>query len=122
MSIDYNRLRELRDGATPGPWTVGIDEDWNEVTIANERGRYRIGGDQVRFEMEAGNFEFDPHLVALAPDLARELLRLRDGVEFVRDELQEGAEMLKEDGQRGYAAYVRSHAHTLTDLLEGDTE
>lgn len=55
-------------------------------------------------------------------DLARELLRLRDGVEATRDELQAGANLFAADGIRTVATYVRGHAHALTDLLKGNNE
>lgn len=78
MSIDYDRLEELVAGSSPGPWTVEVDEDFGETVIANKCGHERTWGDQVRFEMAAGNPKCDPQLVALAPVMARELLRIRE--------------------------------------------
>lgn len=78
MSIDYDRLRELRDAATPGPWTV--EDDGYDIIVGDEEGHSLGWGDQVRFKFEAGDQTHDPALVALAPDLAAEVIRLREGL------------------------------------------
>lgn len=116
MSFDYDRLKELADNAPPGPWTV--KEDWGEVIVANECGHEMSWGDQVRFKMEAGNKNFDPHLVALAPDMARELLHLRDGIKEQIDHLRALVMALETVGQLGAAGPVQGIADTLTELIK----
>ena len=121
MSIDYDRLRELADTASPGPWTAKRDE-WDEVIVANESGHAMSWGEQVRFEMEAGDINADPHLVALAPDMARELLRLRRELTDLRGLMKTHAWYLGRDGLRTASEYAYDHALRLTRILDGDTE
>lgn len=121
MSIDYDRLRELVDTASPNPWTVKRDE-WDEVIVANSCGHEMSWGDQVRFKMEAGDPNSDPHLVALAPDMARELLRLRREMTDLRGLMHTHAQYLNQDGLRTAADYAYDHALRLTRILDGDTE
>lgn len=122
MSIDYDRLRELADKASPGPWTVETDEDWGETIIANEAGHAMSWGEQVCFKMEAGNKNADPHLVALAPDMARELLRLRRELTDLRNLMHTNAGHLRKDGDAIAADWAENHALLLARILEGDTE
>lgn len=77
MSIDYDRLETLLEHSSRGPWTVDIDEDWNETIVANEAGHEGTDGEQLRFEMIAGNPKADPYLVAMTREIAHDLLRIR---------------------------------------------
>ena len=83
------RLQHLLDGSSPGPWTAKNDDDWNETIVANECGHALTWGDQVRFKMEAGDTNTDPHLAALAPQLAEEVIRLRKELRKIRIDLHE---------------------------------
>lgn len=124
MSIDYALLRELADKASPGPWTAKRDE-WDEVIVANESGHAMSWGEQVRFEMEAGDINADPHLVALAPDMARELLRLRDEIAATRDRVADELERTPAELQAARITLYTERDHFLAfcnDLLEGDIE
>ena len=86
------RLQRLLDGSSPGPWTAKNDDDWNETIVANECGHALTWGDQVRFKMEAGDTNTDPHLAALAPELAEEVIRLRDALGYLVEETRLAAE------------------------------
>lgn len=124
MSFDYDRLRELAGKAGPGPWTVEIN-DWDEVIVANDSGHAMSWGEQVRFEMKGGNRNVEPHLIALAPDMARELLRLRDGIETIRDRcatLAKNAQATNVIGLANLANEMDVNAKALTGLLNGDAE
>ena len=74
-------------------------------------------GDEVRDQLEA---QWEMELAA--PDMARELLRLRDGIEVIRDGLNSLADLLARDTYYAQSGYVRDHAKALTDLLNGDTK
>lgn len=58
----------------------------------------------------------------LAPDMARELLRLHDGIEVIRDRCVTVAENSRAAGIYTLAGEMDVKAKALTDLLEGDTE
>ena len=76
MTLNENTIRELLEQATPGQWTV--EDDGYDIIIGNAEG-HRVGwGDQVRFKFEAGDEKYDPALAALAPELARDWLRMRN--------------------------------------------
>ena len=77
-------------------------------------------GDEVRDQLEA---QWDMELAA--PDMARELLRLRDGVEAQRDTCTRAAAMCRYFNNRdapAVASNLESVARALTHLLNGDTE
>ena len=93
MSIDYYRLREM-------VWTV------EDPTV------YALGK----------SYAAEDYLEDLAPDMARELLRLRDGVEVIRDRCATLAENARAAGIYTLAGEMDVNAKALTDLLEGDTE
>jgi len=71
-------------------------------------------GDEVRDQLEA---QWDMELAA--PDLARELLRLRDGVKQVADDLGANAEYAPNIPRQ--AAYAEAE-RAINELLNGDTE
>lgn len=121
MTIDYDRLRELAGKAGPGPWTVEIN-DWDEVIVANDSGHAMSWGEQVRFEMKGGNRNVEPHLIALAPDMARELLRLRRELTDLRARMLAHEGYLRRVGQNVAANYVRKHERRLAQIIQGDTE
>lgn len=116
MSVDYDRLRELVDEHTPGPW-----EQAPRGQIGNRELRAivaLVGGDESGEEIGDCNLEADRELIALAPDMARELLALRDGVKQVADELGEKADYAPNIPRQ--AAYTEAEQR-LNHLLEGDT-
>lgn len=55
-------------------------------------------------------------------DLARELLRLHDGVEVIRDRCATLAKSAESAGIHTLAREMETHAKALTDLLNGDAE
>ena len=59
------------------------------------------------------------HLGAIAPDIARELLRLRDGVKQLADDFGANAEYAP--NTHAHTTYIEAEQR-LTDLLEGDTK
>ena len=133
MSIDYDRLRELRDEATPGPWEFREEQEWEHVagpeyppmltrvehTVEGNGGEPLFGNsNDAVLEERPGNLR----LAALAPDMARELLRLRDELADLRDLMHTHAGYLHRDGQRTAADYAHDHAHRITRIMQGDTE
>lgn len=74
-------------------------------------------GDEVRGQLEA---QWDMELAA--PDMARELLRLRDELTDLRDTMHTHAGYLHRYGHLTAGDYAHNHAHRLTRILEGDTE
>ena len=120
MSIDYDQLRELVDAATPGPW-----EQATRGQIGNRELRMIVafvGGDESGEQIGDSNLEADRELIALAPDMARELLHLHDGVEVIRDRCATLASRAQNAGIRTLAREMDINAKALTDLLNGDPE
>ena len=74
-------------------------------------------GDEVRDQLEA---QWEMELAA--PDLARELLRLRGGVEVVRDRCAALAINAESAGIHTLAREMAINDKALTGLLNGDTE
>ena len=114
MSIDYALLREQLHETTGkaysrAPWQVG-NEDRDGYLDVRDADHNVVAWRMTRPEAE---------LVAMLPDLARELLALRDGVKQVADDLGANAEYAPNiPAQTAYTEAER----LLTDLLEGDNK
>lgn len=77
-------------------------------------------GDEVHDRLQA---RWDMELAA--PDLARELLRLRDGIEVIRDYCAGATTARRSSGDPATEVIARELGavdRTLADLLNGDTE
>lgn len=81
--LTTTHLQHLLDRATPGHWTVK-ENKWDETIVGNSAGHARALGKQVRFLFEAGHPEADTELVALAPQLAGEVLWMRKQLASMR--------------------------------------
>ena len=101
MSIDYALLRALAEYASPGPWRT------DEHPYMDGQSVYNADGATIAQHLSGNNAE----LVVLAPDMARELLRLRDGAQRALRVLEQSSP------SKGLHARI-----ILTDLLDGDTE
>ena len=126
MSIDYDRLRALLDETALGPWEVEqIDAQYADCPTSTMF--YLDGADMEIAVREAvdrnyGRVESSFALMALAPVMARELLRLRRELTDLRDLMQTHAQYLAQDGLRAAAEYAYDHALRLTRVLDGGTE
>ena len=129
MSIDYDRLQELADTATPGPWTVEAEETstcgdlieglaaWIEADNELVFGR----GMEIEEDEELTNLA----LAALAPVMARELLRLRDEIAATRDRVADELECTPEELHCARITLYTEREHFLAfcnDLLEEGNE
>ena len=112
MSIDYDRLRELSEYASPGPWRT------DEHPYMDGQSVYNADGTRIAQHLSGNNAE----LVALAPDMARELLRLRDGLDDLLSVMAHEGECLHKDYYPLTRKYLATYADKLALLLEGDTE
>ena len=133
MSIDYDRLRELLDKSTPGPWEFHEEQEWEHVagpqyppmltrvehTVEGQRRGHLFGNfNDAVLEEHPGNLR----LAALAPDMARELLRLRRELTDLRDPMLAHEGYLRRVGQNVAANYVHKHERRLAQIIQGDTE
>lgn len=115
MSIDYAQLRALAEYSTPGPWRT------DEHPYMDGQNVYNAEGFKVAQHLSGNNADF----IVMLPEIAAELLRLRDEIEATRDRVAQELERTPTELQ---AARITLHAereHTLAfcnHLLEGDTE
>ena len=129
MSIDYDRLRELREEATPGPWERHPEQP---RALCNLETKFLVHHEMVKSRgMEPSAEDVaNTELIALAPDMARELLRLHDGMGELVDSKRLAAELMSKrantnwryDAERYIADAVDEMCDNLTDLLNGDQE
>lgn len=80
-----------------------------------------VGGDESGEQIGDCNLEADRELVALAPDMARELLRLRDEGSQLLAKKRAAVKRLYSTDQVT-AAVLEGMCDELENLLEGDTE
>lgn len=132
MNIDYDRLQELADECTTGQWQSHdyepdpycypgatrfvIAADWDRVEIAESQAGPSTKSPE--YARKANDFA----LMALAPDMARELLRLRRELTGLRDLMYTHAGYLRKDGHGVAADHAENHAYRLARIMQGDTE
>lgn len=115
MSIDYDLLRELAGKASPSPWRAGKHGYMGGQAIYNKNGV------PLAFNVSGHNSE----LAALAPDMARELLALRDEIERTRDRVAGELERIGPELQAARITLYAERGHVLdfcNRLLDGDTK
>ena len=88
--------------------------DYDRLRELLERWRH---GDEVRDQLEA---QWEMELAA--PDMARELLRLRDRIERVLAQMNDHAATLRRLERHNVAFHVEQYARLLADALKGDAE
>lgn len=129
MSFDYDRLRDVfMQVDVPFPWKVDVRPSKHHPEVT----KFQVVGldDSVVVEMEAeGEYaevvERDLNFIALAPDMARELLRLRDEIEKTRDRITDETARLPAELEAARITLRTEREHFLdfcNHLLEGDTE
>jgi hypothetical protein len=112
-----DELRAMIEAATPGPWHVGKDP---EVSIAC--GYFVGGGGFARADMTGPGDKQGPNarLIAAAPDLAAEVLRLRAALRYYaseslwdRDGGNDGMTPMERDGGKRARAALEDRLLTL---------
>ena len=93
MRIDYDQLREM-------------------VRVVEDPTAYGLGD----------VYDAESDLKDLAPDMARELLRLRDGVEKQIIHLEVLRATVEAMGQHDFTRLMQARVADLNHLLNGDTE
>ena len=121
--LSTKHIQRLLAEATPGQWTV--EDDGYDIIIGNAEGHRMGWGDQVRFKFEAGNEKYDPALAALAPELADEVIRLREALEKQLGEINlviAMADMIQPqtEAQQKATTLARALRDDLTRILNGD--
>lgn len=110
--LTTTHLKCLLEKATPGPWTV--EDDGYDIIVGNAEGHRMIWGDQVRFKFEAGDKKHDLTLAAAAPQLAKEVIRLREHIEGLITAMEAKAAI----GERTNPAVVAGY---LKEIVLGET-
>lgn len=113
-------LKALCERTPMGPWAAISDYPYISIVMANDPDEIHAPiVDIVDSTTDEPEVEPTHELIALAPDMARELLALRDGVKQVADDLGEKAEYAPNIPRQ--AAYAEAE-RLLTHLLNGDYE
>lgn len=130
MIIDYELLKDLLNECTTGQWQFHnyepdpycypgatrflIAADWDRVEITE--GQVDPATEYPEYVRKRSDFE----LMALAPDMARALLSLHDGVESALAEMHDIATTLRRIENHDVAFAVEQCALLLARSLEGD--
>lgn len=94
--LTTDHLKNLLSQATPGPWeslygVAGVPEGWDEYWVILQMGRHRLPLRSPHYPLEDEEYaNFD--LAALAPELAQEVIRLRDALGYLVEETRLAAE------------------------------
>ena len=89
-------LKCLLEQATPGPWeslygVAGVPEGWDEYWAILQMGRHRLPLRSPHYPLEDEEYaNFD--LAAAAPELAQEVINLRDALGYLVEETLLAAE------------------------------
>lgn len=132
MIVDYDLLKDLLDKCTTGQWQSHeyepdpycypgatrfvISADWDRVEIAE--GHAEPSTESSEYARKSSDFT----LMSLAPDIARELIRLHDGVESALAEMHDIATALRRIENHNVAFAVEQCALLLTRILEGENQ
>lgn len=124
MSIDYDRLRKLADEHTPGPWVRHPDQP---RALCNLDTKFLVHHEMVtnRGMEPSAEDVANTELIALAPDMARELLALRDEIERTRDRVAGELERIGPELRAARVTLYAEREHVLdfcNRLLEGDAK
>lgn len=118
-----DELKALCERTPMGPWVAISDYPYISIVMANAPDElFAPIVDIVDSTTDEPEVEPTHELIALAPDLARELLRLRRELTDLRDLMYTHAGYLRKDGHGVAANWTSDHAHRLARILEGDTE
>ena len=94
--LTTKHLKNLLDQATPGPWeslygVAGVPEGWDEYWVILQMGRHRLPLRSPHYPLEDEEYaNFD--LAAAAPELAQEVINLRDALGYLVEETRLAAE------------------------------
>ncbi|MDK8242137.1 hypothetical protein [Corynebacterium coyleae] len=124
MSFDYDRLKELADEHTPGPWVRHPDQP---RALCNLDTKFLVHHEMVtsRGMVTSAEDMANTELIALAPVMARELLRLRDEIQATRDRVADELERTPEELKAARITLYAEREHFLSfcdHLLNGDTK
>ena len=94
--LTTTHLQHLLDQATAGPWesrygVAGVPEGWDEYWVILQMGRHRLPLRSPHYPLEDEEYaNFD--LAAHAPELAQEVINLRDALGYLVEETRLAAE------------------------------
>lgn len=108
-------LQRLLDAATPGEWEPRSDPDWGFIDI---HGVQSQDGEPVCID----GTPQDCIVLALAPALATEVIRLREAIADAKSRLDDYMDAYHKQGQFYTSARLRNVSKDLTRILEGDQE
>lgn len=119
-------LKALCERTPMGPWAAISDYPYISIVMANDPDEIHAPiVDIVDSTTDEPEVEPTHELIALAPDMARELLRLRDGVQYIRgtcDLAYFFSTLLDTPEHKAVGANLKEVRNLLDHLLEGDTE
>lgn len=116
-------LKALCERTPMGPWAAISDYPYISIVMANDPDEIHAPiVDIVDSTTDEPEVEPTHELIALAPDMARELLRLRDEIAVIRDRLTAQAKKARAAGIHTLAREIDINVEVLTILLQGDTE
>ena len=94
--LSTNHLQHLLAESSPGPWeslygVAGVPEGWDEYWVILQMGRHRLPLRSPHYPLEDEEYaNFD--LAAHAPELAQEVINLRDALGYLVEETRLAAE------------------------------
>lgn len=127
MTFTIEQLEEMRSKITPGDRYLHED-DWGDLCVVNDDGRYMNWGDQLVVKIEAGHPEHDGESIVAIPALLAQLIaemesrqKLRHGIEALRESYTIAQDSERRRDHFSVVPYVavidEIHRH-LTQILE----
>lgn len=109
-----DNLRAILDAATPGSWKTHLVDDTTIVSDAGVEVATTCDSSNTQradaYNVEYERMEADARLIAMAPDLAAEVLRLREALRWIAD--RDNCTLLNEQLDRPTRLHVES-AHDM---------
>ena len=137
MTFTIEQLEEMRSKITPGNRYLHED-DWGDLCVVNDDGRYMNWGDQLVVKVECGHPKNDGEAIAAIPALLDQLITTEAELQQLKEQIEGLADWHDTKAMKArdfpwpggqHAARFRGKAEThetarnkLTQILEGHNE
>lgn len=133
MTFTIEQLKEMRSKITSGDRYLHED-DWGDLCVVNDDGRYMTWGDQLVVKIEAGHMKHDGESIVAIPALLDQLIatetklqKVLKSIEGLRTEcldvvFHEGSGHEEYTGNEVAELIEEAHYKALTQILEGNDD
>lgn len=87
MTFTIEQLKEMRSKITTGDRYLHED-DWGDLCVVNDDGRYMTWGDQLVVKIEAGHMKHDGESIVAIPALLDQLIATEKELQQLKEQIE----------------------------------